>query len=75
MGKELILMATALSNEKGVDQDVIIEAIQSALESATRKKHGAHMAVRVDLDKETGIEHKNIGKIQKIQKSQIFKIT
>ncbi len=54
MGKELILMATALSNEKGVDQDVIIEAIQSALESATRKKHGAHMAVRVDLDKETG---------------------
>lgn len=54
MGKELLVVASALSNEKGVTQEVVIEAIQAALESATRKKHNDDIAVRVELDTETG---------------------
>ncbi|NQY42067.1 MAG: transcription termination/antitermination protein NusA [Legionellales bacterium] len=54
MSKDLILIAEALSNEKGVDKKVVIEAIQSALESATRKKHGGDISVRVSLDEDTG---------------------
>lgn len=54
MSKELLLVAEALSNEKGVSKGVVLEAIQSALESATRKLSGAELGVRVVLDPRTG---------------------
>jgi transcription termination/antitermination protein NusA len=54
MSKELLLVAEALSNEKGVSKEVVSEAIQSALESATRKLSGMELGVRVFLDPRTG---------------------
>ncbi len=54
MSKELLLVAEALSNEKGVSRSVVLEAIQAALESATRKLSGADFGVRVTLDARTG---------------------
>ena len=54
MSKELLLVAEALSNEKGVSKDVVLLAIQAALESATRKFYGIEMGVRVSLDHRTG---------------------
>ena len=54
MSKELLLVAEALSNEKGVSREVVIEAIQAALESATRKLSGMELGVRVKLDPRTG---------------------
>ena len=54
MSKELLLVAEALSNEKGVSREVVIEAIQAALESATRKLSGMDLGVRVALDPRTG---------------------
>ena len=54
MSKELLLVAEALSNEKGVSREVVIEAIQAALESATRKLSGLELGVRVKLDPRTG---------------------
>ena len=54
MSKELLLVAEALSNEKGVSKQVVLEAIQSALESATRKLSDAEFGIRVALDARTG---------------------
>ena len=54
MSKELLLVAEALSNEKGVSKEVVLEAIQAALESATRKLCGMEMGIRVQLDPRTG---------------------
>lgn len=54
MSKELLLVAEALSNERGVSKDVIILAIQAALESATRKIFGLDIGVRIKLDPRTG---------------------
>ena len=54
MGKELLLVAEALSNEKGVSKAVVLESIQIALESATRKLFGAELGIRVHLDSRTG---------------------
>ena len=54
MSKELLLVAEALSNEKGVSKQVVLEAIQTALESATRKLSGAEFGIRVALDSRTG---------------------
>jgi len=45
MSKELLLVAEALSNERGVSKEVIILAIQAALESATRKIFGCDMGI------------------------------
>ncbi|KTC91721.1 transcription termination factor NusA [Fluoribacter dumoffii] len=54
MSKELLLVAEALSNERGVSKDVIILAIQAALESATRKIFGLDIGVRIKLDPRSG---------------------
>lgn len=54
MSKELLLVAEALSNERGVSKEVIILAIQAALESATRKIFGLEIGVRIKLDSRTG---------------------
>ncbi|MCC5014667.1 MULTISPECIES: transcription termination factor NusA [Legionella] len=54
MSKELLLVAEALSNEKGVSKDVVLQAIQAALESATRKLTDKDIGVRVKLDPRSG---------------------
>jgi len=54
MSKELLLVAEALSNEKGVSKEIVIEAIESALESATRKLSGMEIGIKVILDPRTG---------------------
>lgn len=54
MSKELLLVAEALSNERGVSKEVILLAIQAALESATRKTFGLDIGVRIKLDSRTG---------------------
>lgn len=54
MNKNVLLVAEAVSNEKGVDKEIIFEAIEAALASATRKKHGDDIAVRVAVDRQTG---------------------
>ncbi len=52
--KEILLVADTVSNEKGVDREIIFEAIEAALASATRKKHQKDIGVRVDIDRKTG---------------------
>src|SRR5512139_4115890 len=48
------MVVDAVSNEKGVDKEVIFEALEAALASATRKKHGEELDVRVQIDRKTG---------------------
>ena len=54
MNKEILLVVDAVSNEKGVEKEIIFEAIEAALASATRKKNGGQIDVRVDIDRKTG---------------------
>ena len=54
MSKEILMVVDAVSNEKGVEKDIIFEAIEAALASATRRKHGDDIEVRVEIDRETG---------------------
>src|SRR5580658_7715028 len=48
------MVVDAVSNEKGVDKEVIFEALEAALASATRKKHGEEWDVRVSIDRKSG---------------------
>ncbi len=54
MSKEVLLVIEAISNEKGVDRDVIVEAVEAALASATKKRHPGEIDVRVDVDRRSG---------------------
>jgi hypothetical protein len=54
VNKEILMVVDAVSNEKGVDKEVIFEALEAALASATRKKHGR---ARVDRPQERRLRH------------------
>ncbi|MGC8521002.1 MAG: transcription termination factor NusA [Steroidobacteraceae bacterium] len=54
MNKEILMVVDAVSNEKGVDKEVIFEALEAALAAATRRKHGEEWDVRVAIDRKSG---------------------
>ena len=54
MNKEILMVVDAVSNEKGVEKDVIFGAIEAALEMATKKRYSNDVAVRVSIDRESG---------------------
>lgn len=54
MSKEILLVIEAVSNEKEIPQEVILEAMEAALASATRKKASGDIDARVAIDRETG---------------------
>lgn len=54
MNKEILLVADAVSNEKGVEKDVIFEAIESALAMATKKRFDEDSAIEVTIDRASG---------------------
>lgn len=54
MKKEILLVADAVSNEKGVDREVIFQAIELALATATKKRYDEESDVTVTIDRRTG---------------------
>ena len=54
MSREILNVVEVVSAEKGVAEEVIFEAIEAALASATRKRHPEDLEVRVSIDRETG---------------------
>ncbi|HAK52131.1 MAG TPA: transcription termination/antitermination protein NusA [Gammaproteobacteria bacterium] len=54
MSKEILLVVEAVSNEKGVTEDIIFEALELALATATKKRYEDEVELRVAMDKETG---------------------
>ena len=54
MNKEILLVVEAVSNEKGVESEVIFEAIEAALEMATKKRAGVEVDVKVTINRKTG---------------------
>lgn len=54
MNKQILEVVEAVSNEKGVAREIIFEALEAALASATRRKFGDDIDVRVEIDRKTG---------------------
>jgi len=55
MSKEILLVVESVSNEKGVEKDVIFEAIELALATAAKKRFEDEEAdIRVSIDRKTG---------------------
>jgi N utilization substance protein A len=54
MAKEILEIAEAVSNEKGVSQDIIFEAMELALATATKKRFDEDSDIIVTINRETG---------------------
>ncbi len=54
MNKEILYVVDAVSNEKAVDKEIIFQAIEAALATASRKKQGKDIDVRVQIDRKSG---------------------
>ncbi|RYY73551.1 MAG: transcription termination/antitermination protein NusA [Gammaproteobacteria bacterium] len=54
MAKEILLVADAVSNEKGVDKELIFQAIESALAMATKKRFDEDSTVEVHINRQSG---------------------
>jgi len=54
MSKEILLVVDAVSNEKGVDPEIIFGAMEVALATAAKKRYDEEAEVRVVIDRKTG---------------------
>lgn len=54
MSKEILLVADAVSHEKGVSKEIIFEAIEIALATATKKRFDEDSHIEVNIDRSTG---------------------
>ena len=54
MSRELMMLADALAREKNVEREIVFQALESALASATKKRFSEEVDVRVSIDRDTG---------------------
>ena len=54
MQKEILLVAEAVSGEKGLPQEAIFQAIEQALATATKKRYSENSNIEVIIDPKTG---------------------
>ncbi|MGE0384577.1 MAG: transcription termination factor NusA [Gammaproteobacteria bacterium] len=54
MNKDMLNIVDAVSNEKGVSKEIIFEALEAALATATKKRYRDDIEVRVSIDRSTG---------------------
>ncbi|MBI4635159.1 MAG: transcription termination/antitermination protein NusA [Candidatus Rokubacteria bacterium] len=55
MNRELIIVIEQIGREKGIDKEILFEALESALLSASRKTVAAADNVRMHIDRSTGV--------------------
>jgi hypothetical protein len=55
MNRELINVIEQIGREKGINSEILFEALESALLSASKKTQGAPDNIRMHLDRKTGV--------------------
>ncbi|MCG8691044.1 MAG: transcription termination factor NusA [Minwuiales bacterium] len=51
---ELLQVADAVAREKNIEQDIVIEAMEEAIQKAARSKYGIENEIRAEIDRGTG---------------------
>jgi len=51
---ELLTIADAVAREKSIDKEIVIQAIEEAVQKAARSRYGAEHDIRVSIDPKTG---------------------
>src|SRR5207249_6176470 len=66
MNSEFIAMLDYLEREKGIKRDVLVEAVQNALLTASKKAVGPANDLRIEIDPKSG-EIKAIAKLKAVE--------
>src|SRR3569832_526355 len=51
---ELLQIAEAVAREKSIEKEIVIAAIEEAIQKAARSRYGAEHDIRVSIDPKTG---------------------
>ena len=51
---ELLQIAESVAREKSIDQDIVIEAMEQAIQSAAKRKYGQELEIRAGINKKNG---------------------
>src|SRR5690606_34246414 len=51
---ELLQIAEAVAREKSIEKEIVIEAIEEAIQKGARSRYGAEHDIRVHIDPKTG---------------------
>ena len=51
---ELLQIADAVAREKAIEKDLVIEAMEEAIQKAARAKYGAENEIRAQIDRDNG---------------------
>jgi N utilization substance protein A len=68
--KEILRVVDVVSHEKDLDQEAIFQALETALATATSKKHDGRIDVRVEIDRQTG-DYKTFRRFKVVEPSQL----
>ena len=51
---ELLQIAESVAREKSIDQDIVIEAMEQAIQSAAKRKYGQELEIRAGINRKNG---------------------
>ena len=75
MNREMLILVDALAHEKNVAKDIVFNALELALASATKKKYPHVTDIRVKIDPESGAyESLDAGQLLQMNLLKILKL-
>ena len=73
---ELLQIAESVAREKSIDQEIVIEAMEQAIQSAAKRKYGQELEIRAGITRKNGeIELARVLKVSKIIENKATEIT
>ena len=51
---ELLQIAEAVARDKAIDQELVIEAMEEAIQTAAKKKYGPELQIKAEIDRKSG---------------------
>ena len=73
---ELLQIAESVAREKSIDQNIVIQAMEQAIQSAAKRKYGQELVIRAGINKKSGeIEIARVLKVVEVVDNKAIEIT
>ena len=73
---ELLQIAESVAREKSIDQNIVIEAMEQAIQSAAKRKYGQELEIRAGINKKSGeIEIARVLEVVEVVDNKAIEIT
>ena len=73
---ELLQIAESVAREKSIDQNIVIQAMEQAIQSAAKRKYGQELEIRAGINKKSGeIEIARVLKVVEVVDNKAIEIT